>query len=56
MHVIKPQLYHEANKNSVAVSYIWNFILKICVNSIELIDYQVSTENKLKHALVCGTL
>lgn len=53
MGVIKPQLYHEANKNSVAVPYIWNFILKICV---ELIDYQVSTGNKLKHALECGTL
>lgn len=28
---ISPQLYLEANRNSVVVPYLWTFILNICI-------------------------
>lgn len=45
---ISPQLYLEANRNSVVVPYIWTFILNICI-ILQCINYQVSKENKLKY-------
>lgn len=45
---ISPQLYLEANRNSVVVPYIWTFILNICI-ILQCINYQVGKENKLKY-------
>lgn len=51
---VRPALYLEANRNSIAVPHVWSFILKICI--IYTVYYQVSLESKFKCNSKCGIL